>query len=60
MQIEYRKKAVKYINSCEKATKQRLKIAIDELDGLKYSRLLFLSLPQIGQRRRSHFANPQK
>lgn len=25
------KKAVKYINSCEKATKQRLKIAIEKL-----------------------------
>lgn len=27
MQIEYKKKAVKYINSCDRATKQRLKIA---------------------------------
>lgn len=31
MQIEYRKKAVKYINSCDRATKQRLKIAIEKL-----------------------------
>ena len=31
MQIEYKKKAVKYINSCDRATKQRLKIAIEKL-----------------------------
>lgn len=31
MQIEYKKKAVKYINSCDKPTKQRLKEAIEKL-----------------------------
>lgn len=31
MQIEYKKNAVKYINSCDRATKQRLKIAIEKL-----------------------------
>ncbi len=31
MQIEYKKKAVKYINSCDKDTKNRLKIAIEKL-----------------------------
>ena len=31
MQIEYRKKAVKYISSCDKQTKQRLKQAIENL-----------------------------
>ena len=31
MQIESKKKAVKYINSCDRATKQRLKIAIEKL-----------------------------
>jgi hypothetical protein len=28
MKIEYKKKAVKYINSCDKQTKQRLKKAL--------------------------------
>ena len=31
MRIEYKKKAVKYINSCNKQTKQRLKEAIEKL-----------------------------
>ncbi len=31
MRIEYKKKAVKYINSCDKQTKQRLKEAIEKL-----------------------------
>lgn len=31
MRIEYKKKAVKYINSCDKPTKQRLKEAIEKL-----------------------------
>ena len=31
MQIEYKKKAVKYILTCDRATKQRLKIAIEKL-----------------------------
>ena len=31
MQIEYRKKAVKYINSCDRPAKQRLKQAIEKL-----------------------------
>lgn len=31
MQIEYKKKAVKYINSCDKDTKNRLKNAIENL-----------------------------
>ena len=31
LQIEYKKKAVKYINSCDRVTKQRLKIAIEKL-----------------------------
>ena len=31
MQIEYKKKAVKYINYCDKPTKQRLKEAIEKL-----------------------------
>ena len=31
MQIEYRKKAVKYIKSCDRPTKQRLKQAIEKL-----------------------------
>lgn len=31
MQIEYKKKAVKYINSCDKNTKNRLKSAIEKL-----------------------------
>lgn len=31
MQIEYKKKAVKYISSCDRATKQRLKNAIEKL-----------------------------
>ncbi len=31
MQIEYKKKAVKYINSCDKSTKKRLKEAIEKL-----------------------------
>lgn len=31
MQIEYKKKAIKYINSCDKPTKQRLKESIERL-----------------------------
>ncbi len=31
MQIRYKKKAVKYINSCDKDTKNRLKNAIEKL-----------------------------
>lgn len=31
MQIEYKKKAVKYINSCDKPTKKRLKESIEKL-----------------------------
>ena len=31
MQIEYKKKAVKYINYCDKDTKKRLKKAIEKL-----------------------------
>jgi mRNA interferase RelE/StbE len=31
MKIEYKKKAVKYINSCDKQTKQRLKKSIENL-----------------------------
>ena len=31
MQIEYAKEAVKYINSCDKPTKQRLKAAIEKI-----------------------------
>lgn len=31
MHIEYKKKAVKYINSCDKATKKRLKEAIEKI-----------------------------
>ena len=31
VRIEYKKKAVKYINSCDKQTKQRLKEAIEKL-----------------------------
>ncbi len=31
LQIEYKKKAVKYINSCDKDTKKRLKEAIEKL-----------------------------
>lgn len=31
MRIEYKKKAVKYINLCDKPTKQRLKEAIEKL-----------------------------
>lgn len=31
MQIEYKKKAVKYINSCDKGTKKRIKEAIEKL-----------------------------
>ena len=31
VQIEYKKKAVKYINSCDKSTKMRLKTAIEKL-----------------------------
>jgi mRNA interferase RelE/StbE len=31
VQIEYKKKAVKYINSCDKPTKQRLKESIEAL-----------------------------
>ena len=31
MRIEYKKKAVKYINSCDKQTKQRLKEVIEKL-----------------------------
>lgn len=31
MRIEYKKKAVKYNNSCDKPTKQRLKEAIEKL-----------------------------
>lgn len=31
MQIEYKKKAVKYINSCDKETKKRLKESIEKL-----------------------------
>jgi len=30
MHIEYKKKAVKYINSCDRATKQRLKESIEK------------------------------
>lgn len=31
MQIEYKKKAVKYINSCDKDTKKRLRESIEKL-----------------------------
>ena len=31
MRIEYKKKAVKYINSCDKSVKQRLKESIERL-----------------------------
>ena len=31
MKIEYKKKAVKYINSCDKSTKRRLKDSIEKL-----------------------------
>jgi len=31
MQIEYKRKAVKYIDSCDKNTQQRLKAAIEKL-----------------------------
>ena len=31
LQIEYKKKAVKYINTCDKATKKRLKEAIEKI-----------------------------
>lgn len=31
MQIEYKKKAIKYINSCDRAEKQRLKDAIRKI-----------------------------
>lgn len=31
MKIEYKKKAVKYINSCDKSTKRRLKHSIEKL-----------------------------
>ena len=31
MQIEYKKKAVKYIDSCDKIEKQRLKTAIEKI-----------------------------
>lgn len=31
MQIEYKKKAIKYINSCDKQTKQRLRTGIEKL-----------------------------
>jgi len=31
MQIQYKKKAVKYIKTCDKPTKQRLKTAIERL-----------------------------
>lgn len=31
MKIEYKKKAVKYINSCDKNTKNRLKSSIEKL-----------------------------
>ncbi len=31
MQIEYKKKAIKYINSCDSATKKRLKEGIEKL-----------------------------
>lgn len=31
MQIEYKRKAVKYLNSCDKDTKKRLRTAIEKL-----------------------------
>lgn len=31
MQIQYKKKAVKYINSCDKTTKQKIKESIEKL-----------------------------
>ncbi len=31
MQIEYKKKAIKYINSCDSSTKKRLKEGIEKL-----------------------------
>lgn len=31
MRIEYKKKAVKYINSCDRTTKERLKESIEKL-----------------------------
>lgn len=31
MEVHYSKKAVKYINSCDKSTKQRLKNAIEKI-----------------------------
>ena len=31
MQIEYKKKAIKYINSCDRTTKERIKEGIEKL-----------------------------